>query len=71
MRLTKRLGIVETSIVNELHLSKYPPEALVCDATANTEVRGYIPSQDRSQIGLLIFPPYEEIITSSSMANRR
>jgi len=66
MRLTKRLGIVETSIVNELHLSKYPPEALVCDATANTEVRGYIPSQDRSQIGLLIFPPYEEIITSSS-----
>ena len=32
-RLTKRVGIVETSIVNELHLTKNPPEALVCDCT--------------------------------------
>ena len=65
-RLTKRVGIVETSIVNELHLTKNPPEALVCDCTSNTEIRTYVSSEDRSQIGLLIFPPYEEVITNNS-----
>ena len=65
-RLTKRVGIVETSIVNELHLSKNPPEALVCDCTSNTEIRTYVPNEDRSQIGLLIFPPYQEVITNNS-----
>ena len=68
-RLTKRVGIVETSIVNELHLTKNPPEALVCDCTSNTEIRTYVSSEDRSQIGLLIFPPYEEIIKQFNWKN--
>ena len=65
-RLTKRVGIVETSIVNELHLMDKPPEALVCDCAPNSEVRSFIPSSERSPVGILLFPSYEETISNTS-----
>jgi hypothetical protein len=62
-RMTRRLGLLETVAVHEIHLLNDVPEAVVCDAALQSEISEYIPPSDRTPLGLLILPEPKPVET--------
>jgi hypothetical protein len=55
-RMTRRLGLLETVAVHELHLLDDVPEAVFCDAALQSDISEYVPPSERTPLGLLVLP---------------
>jgi hypothetical protein len=55
-RMSRRLGLLETVAVHELHLLNNIPEAVVCDAALQSDIVEYVPASERTPMGILILP---------------
>ncbi len=65
IKLSERLGINETSIIQEIHLMKNPPEAIFYDVTPD-DVRNYQPPSQRIPVGLALVPKVPKKILSNN-----
>lgn len=65
----RRLGLVETQVLTEMYLLKSIPEAMICDAALGSEVAGYVPTKDRTLLGLLLLPSPSHVQTSTRNAS--
>ena len=65
VKLSKQLELGgESTVINELHLMTDSPEAIVCDASLEKDVRHFIPTSDRKSIGIIIFPKAKQALVS-------
>ena len=66
LKLSKKLELGgESTVINELHILSDPPEAIICDAVMDKDVRYYVPAEQRSILGIIMLPKVKSAIVTN------
>jgi hypothetical protein len=66
LKFSKKLELGgESTVINELHIMQDPPEAIVCDAVLEKDVRYYVPADQRSIVGLIMLPKVKKAVVTN------
>ena len=65
VEFSERLGILESSVIQEIYLMKKPPEAIFYDALSE-DARNYQPPSQRTPLGLALVPKVQKKILSNN-----